>query len=103
MPKDVQSVGEQIRMEITSKTTKGGKKMKRAKIKKLKEQIKDNPIFDKKFKDGLFVSNFYKEKGTAIFPENINDEQIDELRKMGYIMPSLYNSDRDVYCVFIFE
>ena len=77
--------------------------MKRVKIKTLKQQIKNNPIFDKKFKDGLFVSNFFKEKGTAIFPENINDEQINELRKMGYIMPSLYNSDKDVYCVFIFE
>lgn len=77
--------------------------MKRVKIKTLKRQIKDNPIFDKRFKDGLFVSNFYKEKGTAIFPENINDEQINELRKMGYIMPSLYNSDREKYCVFIFE
>lgn len=77
--------------------------MKRAKIKTLKQQIKNNPIFDKRFKDGLFVSNFYRDKGTAIFHGDITDEQIDELRKMGYITPFLYAGDKGIYCIFIFK
>lgn len=79
------------------------KRTKRVKIKTLKQQIKNNPIFDKRFKNGLFVSNFYKDKETAIFPNYINDEQISELRKMGYITPFLYAGDKGMYCVFILE
>lgn len=77
--------------------------MKRAKIKKLKEQIKDNPIFDKKFKDGLFVTNFFKKKGTAIWLGNTNQKQIDELRKMGYILPSVLINDEHLFYIFIYE
>lgn len=77
--------------------------MKRVKIKTLKQQIKDNPIFDKKFKNGLFVSNFFKKKGTAIWLENINEKQIDELRKMGYITPRVLINDEHLFYIFIYE
>lgn len=77
--------------------------MKRAKIKTLKQQIKNNPIFDKRFKDGLFVSNFFKKKGTAIWLGDINDEQIEELRKMGYITPRLLVGDEHLFYIFIYE
>lgn len=77
--------------------------MKRVKIKTLKQQIKNNPIFDKRFKDGLFVSNFFKKKGTAIWLGDINDIQIAELRRMGYITPRLLVGDEHLYYIFIYE
>ena len=77
--------------------------MKRVKIKTLKKQIKNNPIFDKRFKDGLFVSNFFKKKGTAIWLGDTNDKQIEELRKMGYITPMILVADEHLYYIFILE
>lgn len=77
--------------------------MKRVKIKTLKQQIKNNPIFDKRFKDGLFVSNFFKQKGTAIWLGDINDIQIAELRRMGYTTPRILVGDEHLFYIFIYE